>query len=81
MKHLEIGGGPTVEIITTVLDLPITDDLMELCKSIVNSPIKLVLPRPSTTHVAPFAAVAGPDNTKKEGIFGCYLLASLSFMD
>lgn len=76
------GTEPTVDTITTALGYPkglISQHHLDLCKTILSTPIKFVLPRPNTPHVAPFAAVAGPDNTRGPGVPGCYLLASLGF--
>lgn len=73
-----------MDAISAALDYPhglVTTFHLELCQSIVSTPLKFVLPRPNTTHVASFAAVAGPDNTRGEGVPGCYLLADLCFMD
>lgn len=77
-------GKPTVEVISTALDYPaglITTHHLDLCADIVKTPIKFVLPRVNTEHVRPFAAVAGPDNTKGNGVPGCYLMGSSDFMD
>lgn len=75
---------PTVENITSALGFPvglITSGHLTLCAEIISNPLKFVLPRVNTEHVAPFSAVAGPDNTKGNGTPGCYLLADSSYMD
>lgn len=52
-----------------------------MCADIIKLPLKFVLPRVNTEHVAPFSSAAGPDNAQGKGTPGCYLLASSNFME
>lgn len=70
-------GGPTRSIIQTVLEYDnVTDEHISLCEEITSNPIVLSLPVPNTEHVLPFAAVAGPENSKDPAkrTPGCYLI-------
>ena len=70
-------GGPTRSMIQTVLEYDnVTDEHISLCEEMTSNPIVLSLPVPNTEHVLPFAAVAGPENSKDPAkrTPGCYLI-------
>jgi hypothetical protein len=64
----------TLEIIIQLLDLPISINHINLCKTIVSQVITLPLPKPNTTHVK--SLIAGPEiaRTTDKMIPGCYCL-------
>lgn len=55
----------------------ITEEHLSICATIVQNPITLALPVPNSSHVLPFAEVAGPENSKdpSKRTPGCYMIS------
>lgn len=87
VKYIKDGGAPNLTIITQVLSLPstatITQEHIDLCEKISDSPIELAMPIPNTSHVKPFSAVAGPEHPVdlNKRTPGCYLLVKSGDLD
>lgn len=66
-EHIKLALRPSLEIIQKVLGLPdsacITQEHIDLCEKLSESPVVLPIPVPNSNHVLPFSKVAGPENS------------------
>jgi GIY-YIG catalytic domain len=79
-SYIQQGLSPNATIISEVLDIkkPITNDHIELCKSIINNSVLLELPVPYSPYVSQFTSIVGPENTTNPDkiVSGCYKISS-----
>lgn len=87
LDYIRSGGKPTLSIIQEVLNFPtsvvISEEHIHLCIEIVDNPVTLNLPVPNSPDVAPFAKIAGPENSKDPALRtpGCYMIVDSAETD